>query len=426
MKKIIVVAMMVFGVSFAAHAQALITNETMTRVQRDVTITFDVDTKAGHVSSKKKEVIIPFIYNGADTLWLDAMEVYGKGRYMRERQENAIAGDKDWELSGRQIRKGDTYSYADTVKVERWMAPATLGVRRYLVGCGDCGTSPADERVAEETLFIIPQHVLADATRQWDFGKDELEIIFKVSKIEIDSTVFDNEVTFGKILTAVDKIHSNPNYKIDKIQVSGYASPEGRPGFNTWLGENRAMALIDYIIEHRPDYGLTRETFEIVNGEENWSGLRKVLVDSKMDRRDEVIAIIDDTNLKGEAKKLKIKNMDGGRTWQKMLKEIYPHLRSARYLSVYYDSTGDNAVEIINGANQLIGEGRYAEAYEQVMTVKSDMRAYNTIGVALMAQGRFAEAIPWFEKAVESNCPVAQQNIDAIHAEYGSLEETEE
>ncbi len=415
--------MMAFGVSLAAHAQALITNETMTRVQRDVTITFDVDTKAGHVSSKKKEVIIPFIYNGADTLWLDPMEVYGKGRYMRERQENAIAGDKDWELSGRQVKKGGTYSYADTVKVARWMAPATLGVRRYLVGCGDCGTSPADERVAEETLFAIPPHVLADATRQWDFGQDELEIIFKVSKIEIDSTVFDNEVTFGKILTAVDKIHSNPNYKIEKIQVSGYASPEGRPGFNTWLGENRAKALIDYIIEHRPDYGLTQETFEVVNGEENWSGLRKVLVESKMNKKDEVIAIIDDANLSGEAKKRKIKDMDKGQTWQKMLREIYPHLRSARYLSVYYDSTGDNAVEIINGANQLIGEGRYAEAYDQVMTVKSDMRAYNTIGVALMGQGRFTEAISWFEKAVESNCPVAQQNIDAIHAEYGSLEE---
>ena len=41
-----------------------------------------------------------------------------------------------------------------------------------------------------------------------------------VSKIEIDSTVFDNEVTFGKILTAVDKIHSNPNYRIEKRDIA--------------------------------------------------------------------------------------------------------------------------------------------------------------------------------------------------------------
>ena len=418
MKKLFILLSMVLGFGNMAQAQSLITNETMTREKREVTISFDVDTKAGDISSKKKEVIVPYIYNGVDTLWLDTMEVYGKSRYMREKQTNHINGNKDWELSGRQVMEGDAYAYSDTVEFARWMAPATLGIKRYMVGCADCKEA-SDERVAEENLFVVPNHIVADATRYWDFGQDELEIIFKVSKIEIDSTVFDNEVTFGKILSAVDKIHSNSNYKIEKIQVSGYASPEGRPGFNTWLGENRANALIDYIIEHRPDYGLTRETFEIVNGEENWSGLRKVLVTSNMDRKDDVIAIIDDTNLKGEAKKAKIKNMDAGRTWQKMLEEIYPHLRSARYLSVYYDSTNDNAVEIINGANALINEGRYAEAYDMVMSVKTDMRAYNTIGVALMGQGYLEEAVEWFKKAVENNCPSAQQNIDSINAEYG-------
>ncbi|MBR3860088.1 MAG: tetratricopeptide repeat protein [Bacteroidaceae bacterium] len=418
MKKLFVMISMMLGLGAAASAQSLITNEAVTREKRMVTVTFDVDSKAGRLSSKKKEVIVPYLYNGTDTVWLDAMEVYGNSRYMREKQINHINGDRNWELSGRQVMKGDKYTYCDTTEMARWMAPATLGLRRYIVGCADC-SEPSDERVGEEMLLTIPPYVVADATRYWDFGQDELEIIFKVSKIEIDSTVFDNEVTFGKILTAVDKIHSNSNYKIEKIQVSGYASPEGRPGFNTWLGENRAMALIDYIIEHRPDYGLTRETFEIVNGEENWGGLRKVLVASDMDRKEEVIAIIDDADLKGEAKKLKIKNMDGGRTWQKMLEEIYPHLRSARYLSVYYDSTNDNAVETINQANALINEGRFAEAYELAITVKSDMRAYNTIGVALMGQGRFEEALPWFKKAIDSNCPSAQQNIDAINAEYG-------
>lgn len=419
MKKFVVIILTSLSLGHTANAQALITNETMTREKSTVTISFDVNTEAKSLSGKMKEVIVPYVYNGTDTLWLESMEVYGKGRYSRERQTNHINGNKEWSLGERQVMRGENYTYTDTIEVASWMAPANLGIRRYTVGCGNCGDNHSDERVAEETLFVIPQHYKAAATRRWDFGQDELEVIFKVSKIEIDSTVFDNEVTFGKILAAVDKIHSNPNYRIEKIQVSGYASPEGGTGFNTWLGENRATALIDYIIAHRPDHGLTRETFEIVNGEENWSGLRKVLEASDMARKDEVIAIINNDNLKGEAKKYKIKSMDGGHIWQKMLKEIYPHLRSARYLSVYYDSTGDNAVEIINGANRLIDEGRYAEAYEQAMTVSSDMRAYNTIGVALMGMGQFGEAIQWFEKAVQHNCPSAQQNIDAIYNEYG-------
>ena len=419
MKKFIATLVISLGLGHAANAQALITNETMTREKSTVTISFDVNTEAKGVSGKKKEVIAPYIYNSNDTLWLDPMEVYGKGRYSRERQTNHLNGNKEWELSGRQVMKGKSYTYTDTIEVARWMAPANLGIRRYTVGCGSCEDTPSDERVAEETLFVIPPHTTAEATRRWDFGQDELEVIFKVSKIEIDSTVFENEITFGKILAAVDKIYSNPDYHIEKIEVSGYASPEGRSDFNTWLGENRAIALIDYIIEQRPRYGLTRETFEIVNGEENWKGLCKVLEASDMDNKDEIIAIINNDNLNGEAKKYRIKSMDGGRTWQKMLKEIYPHLRSARYLSVYYDSTEDNAVGVINDANRLIDEKRYTEAYELAMMVKTDMRAYNTIGVALMGMGRFGEAIQWFEKAVQSHCPSAQQNIDAIYNEYG-------
>ena len=419
MKKFIAIILTSLGLGHTAQAQALITNETMTREKSAVTIAFDVDTEAKGLSAKMKEVIVPYIYNGTDTLWLDTMEVYGKGRYNRERQTNHLNGNKGWSLEGHQVMRDGTYTYTDTIEVARWMTVANLGIRRYTVGCGSCGDNHSDERVAEENLFVIPPHITAEATRRWDFGQDELEVIFKVAKVEIDSTVFHNEITFEKILAAVDKIHSNPNYRIEKIQVSGYASPEGRSRFNTWLGENRATALIDYIIEHRPYYGLTRETFEIVNGEENWKGLCSVLEASDMDRKDEVIAIINNANLKGEAKKYKIRSMDGGRTWQKMLKEIYPHLRSARYLAIYYDSTDDNAVEIINEANQLIGEKRYEEAYKRVMSVATDMRAYNTIGVALMGMGKFGEAIQWFEKAVQSNCPSAQQNIDAIYNEYG-------
>jgi len=420
MKKFFTMISLALATTVVASAQTFITNESMTREKREVTVTFDVDSRAGGMSSKVKEVFAPFIYSGTDTLWLDPVEVYGKDRFKRERQTQHINGNKKWTLGNRQVMKGGVYPYFDAVDVQPWMASARLGVRRYIVGCGSCGDDDfTDVHLTEKNLYPIPPFVLADASKEWDFGQDDLEIIFKVSKIEIDSTVFDNEVTFGKILSAVDKIHSQNNYKIEKIQVSGYASPEGNPKFNAWLGENRAKALIDYIITNRPDYGLTQETFEIVNGEENWIGLRKVLVASNMENKDEVIAIINDENLKGDQKKNAIKRMDGGRTWQKMLKEIYPHLRSARYLSVYYDSTDDTAVEVINAANELIRKGRFAEAYDKAMKVSTDMRAYNTIGVALMGQGKFQEALKWFEKALEGNCPSAQKNIDAIKTEYG-------
>jgi Tfp pilus assembly protein PilF len=65
----------------------------------------------------------------------------------------------------------------------------------------------------------------------------------------------------------------------------------------------------------------------------------------------------------------------------------------------------------------MIREGKYSEAYQTVKPYGDDLRAYNTIGVALMMQGKFEEALPWLEMAVENNTASAQMNINKINAE---------
>ena len=424
MKKAISIALAIFGMSVIAGAQSRITDQNLVHDGKDAIVTFKIETDDNSIPSKRKEVIMPYIYNGKDTVWLETVEVYGKNRYKREKQENHLNGNKEWDLEEGQMIKGDVYSYRDTAPLKRWMAPANLGIRREIVGCA-CEDELADEEVASATLFQEPpvearripkNFAVADATREWDFGQDELEIIFKVSKIEIDPTVFNNEITFGKILSAVDKIYSNPKFRVDKIEIAGYASPEGRRSFNNWLGQNRAKALIDYIIESRPQYNLTADNFRLRNGEENWPGLRRLLLNSTIAEKDQVIEIID-MELPDEEKKTRIKAIDNGKVWKKMLDQIYPHLRSARYLAVYYDSTQDEAVDVINDANRMIREGKYAEAYEHLKPYDDDFRAYNTIGVALTMQGEFEKALPWFEKALDNEFKEAQENIDAIDAE---------
>ena len=425
MKRIITAIAIFFCFCTLVGAQTDITRETLVAEGDSVKVSFSVDSEKG-VPKRRKEVIMPYIYNGRDTLFFDVLEVYGKGRFKRERQEKHIAGDRDWELGDNQILRGSIYEYTSSVPLKRWMKSATLGIRRQLVGCA-CEKDLLDEDVLNDSVFQepplpprrIPEYALCDASREWDFGHDELEIIFKVSRIEIDSSVFNNEVTFGKILDAVDRIFSNPFMKLDKIEVAGYASPEGPPDFNTWLGENRAKALIDYIIKHRPQYDLTTDHFRIRNGEENWEGLRRVVAASDMKRKEQVLEIIDNDTIPDERRKIWIERIDNGWVWRRMLDEIYPHLRCARYLAIYYDSSDDHAVEIINGANAMIREGNHAQAYEALQGVREDMRAFNSIGVALMLQGRFEEAMPWFERAVsEMESAQAEQNMAAIKREY--------
>lgn len=425
MKKSIILSAIMLVFSTMMNAQTVISSQSLVEDGERVVVSFEVETDVKSIPANRKEIIMPFIYNAKDTLWLETLEVYGKGRFKREMQENHLAGEKDWQLSENQVIKGDVYHYISSVPLKRWMKSTNLGIKRQMVGC-NCENELADQTLAEGVaLFEEPMlparripatFTLADATRQWDFGRDELEIIFKVSKIEIDSTVFNNEVTFGKILSAIDKIFANPKYKVDKIEIAGYASPEGRRSFNNWLAENRAKALINYIIEHRPQYNLTEDSFRLRNGEENWPGLRRHVLASDIAEKDQIVEIID-MDLPDEEKKLKLKALDKGKVWKKMLKEVYPHLRCARYLAVFYDSTQDEAVDMINLANQMIREGDYKSAYETVEPYGDDLRAYNTIGTALMMQGRFEEALPWLQKAVENNTVSAQENIDLINAE---------
>ena len=75
------------------------------------------------------------------------------------------------------------------------------------------------------------------------------------------------------------------------------------------------------------------------------------------------------------------------------------------------------AVSVINSANEMIRNGLVAEGYELAMTESDDMRSYNTIGSALALQGKYEEALPWFEKAVEVYPQEARANIEAIKAE---------
>lgn len=425
MKKAIFIAITLFGMSALAGAQSKIVGESIVHDGKQAIVSFEIQTEENSIPSNRKEIFMPYIYNGKDTVWLETVEIYGKNRLKREKQENHLDGNKGWDLEEGQILKGETYSYRDTAPLKRWMAPANLGIRREIVGCA-CEEGLTDQQVGSATLFeeppVEPRRIpktfaVADATRQWDFGQDELEIIFKVSKTEIDSSVFNNEATFGKILAAVDKIYSNPKFKVNQIEIAGYASPEGRPSFNKWLGENRAKALIDYIIENRPQYNLTQENFKVRNGEENWEGLRRLTLASAIPDEEikQILEIIDSDA--GAERKDQLKALNSGRTYRKMLEEVYPHLRCARYLAVYYDSTQDEAVDVINQANQMIREGRYAEALEHVRPYDDDFRAYNTVGTALMMQGEFEKALPWFEKALDNESKEAQTNIDSINAE---------
>lgn len=426
MKRAILTTAAFLATSIGLQAQSKIENQLLQYNDTRAIVTFDLQTENNNIPSNRKEVIKPYLYNGKDTVWLDAVEVYGKNRIKRERQENALKGQRGWELKENQTVKGITYSYSSETKVKRWMTPAHLGIKREIVGCAQCNDGMADETVASQQMYFEPAKVerripaefaIADVSDKIVLEDDRYKVIFKVGKIDIDHNIFNNAESFENILGAIDKIYTYKDFKVEKIEITGHASPEGTQYRNKWLGENRAKALINYIIQQRPQYNLTPDNFQIVNGEENWAGLRSMTLESQMsdEEKKKIIDIIDSD--KGAARKLDLRALDGGRTFQKMLKEVYPHLRTALYLTVYYGNSDSRAVENINLANSLIRKGEYAKALETVAPYSEDFRAYNTYAVALMMNKEFEKALTYLEKAKAEGHELAEKNRMYINAE---------
>lgn len=426
MKRAILITAAFLTISIGLEAQSKIENQLLQYNDTRAIVTFDLQTENNNIPSNRKEVIKPYLYNGKDTVWLDAVEVYGKNRIKRERQENTLKGDKGWELKENQTVKGITYSYSSETKVKRWMTPAHLGIKREIVGCAQCNDGMADETVASQQMYFEPAKVerrvpaefaLADVSDKIVLEDDKYKVIFKVGKIDIDHSIFNNAESFENILGAIDKIYTYKDFKVEKIEITGHASPEGTQYRNKWLGENRAKALIGYIIQQRPQYNLNPDNFQVVNGEENWAGLRSMTLQSQMSdgEKKKIIDIIDSD--RGAARKLDLRALDGGRTFQKMLKEVYPHLRTALYLTVYYGNSDSRAVENINLANSLIRKGEYVKALETVAPYSEDFRAYNTYAVALMMNKEFEKALTYLEKAKAEGHELAEKNRMYINAE---------
>lgn len=387
--------------------------------KQNVEVTFDVTSGEQTLKNNTKMVLTPFLHKGADTLWLDSFEVFGSVKYKRERQEQALNGNKGWTLSSNQIMEGDSYSFTASTPYQSWMNGATLSVDRRVLGCGcDCydgvedlaeGVKPYDPptQLLAEVESSVDHYQVVDTHKHYLFEGEGMQVIFPVSQTKLYLDRYNNQQTLDEIIKAIEAIERCDEQQLNNIEMVGFASPEGTLKFNTELGDGRANALREYIQREMPH--LKDEQFYIINGVENWDGLRRMVAESDMKDKDAVLNIIDTES--GEKRKRALKQLNWGTTYYYMLKNFYPQLRMACYVAVYYDEMADVASADINQANQMIRQNQPAEALKILMKHEADSRAWNSIGAAMTLLERADEAIYWFEKAIEAGSAEAAENI---------------
>ncbi len=123
----------------------------------------------------------------------------------------------------------------------------------------------------------------------------------------------------------IDELKSDPNVKVNRLDIIGYASPEGTLAANKRLSEGRAMALRDYLAYR---YDFPRNQYYIVFGGENWDGLEKALETIEFEYKDEVLDIIRNIPIE-KGRETKLMQLHGGTPYRYLLKYIFPSLRVA-------------------------------------------------------------------------------------------------
>lgn len=346
MKRIcIYVALGLLG-AVSTYAQEINIGHTVARKINDdkVEISFSMDCGTLRLPSRQQMIITPLIISRSetDTLVLPSVCIAGRNRYrMNKRKESLygkepVAGDRQEMI--RFNRKRDMQlEYNETVPAQEWMSGARVEIFRELQGCAGCGEVLGNAPVTGIPLFkeVVERPnleimVAKTEEKRRSFTRSAY-LNFKVNQSALLADYMNNPAELAKIYSSIDSIRGDDNYRITRIKIVGYSSPEGSYDANARLSERRAKAL-EQNLKHA--YKLDDNMIECSSVPENWEGLAAWLREYRPSYMQKVLDIIGQTP-EPDARDAKMKAIDGGKIYNALLGEVYPKLRLAEYTVSY-------------------------------------------------------------------------------------------
>ena len=128
---------------------------------------------------------------------------------------------------------------------------------------------------------------------------------------------------------------------------------------------------------------------------------------------DDILDIIDAESDEARREQ-RIKQLNGGRTYQYLKQNVLADQRNSGYLRIYFDYVPDEAAKTINRATALMKENKFSEALPILETVKADARAWNALGVALYKAGQKEQALTYFRRAAAEGNQMAKKNLEGL------------
>ncbi len=214
------------------------------------------------------------------------------------------------------------------------------------------------------------------------------------------------------------------NYKLNNIEVSAYASPDGGVKLNTGLAESRQNNAQKYLNKELKK-GKINAQVDTKYTAQDWDGFQTLVSKSNIQDKDLILRVLS-MYQDPEQRETEIKNISS--VYKTLADEILPQLRRAR-LTANYDVIGRSDEEINEAfdkdakvlsneellyAATLTSDNARKEAIYKKTTelYPADARAYNNLGKMAYAAGDLAKAEGYFKQALSKNANSAEANTN--------------
>ena len=223
---------------------------------------------------------------------------------------------------------------------------------------------------------------------------------------------------------AIKEADQNERKAINKLEVSGYASPDGGMDLNEKLAGQRQKNAQKFLQQQLKRDKVKTDIASDITAED-WAGFQTLLENSNMQDKELVLRVLG-MYTDPEEREAQIKNLSS--VYSTIADEILPALRRSR-LILTTDLIGKSDEEILNflksDPSQLsVEEMLYAATltndntekiaiYQKVADRFNDFRAYNNMGMLYFEQGNVAEARRAYNKALAIEPQNADVNFNA-------------
>jgi Flp pilus assembly protein TadD len=214
------------------------------------------------------------------------------------------------------------------------------------------------------------------------------------------------------------------NYKLNNIEISAYASPDGGVELNTGLAENRENNTEKYM-QRQLKKGKIDANLDAKYTAQDWEGFQELVSKSNLQDKDLILRVLS-MYQDPEQRETEIKNISS--VYKTLADEILPQLRRARLTANYYiiGRSDDEINEAFNTDAKVLSveELLYAatltndNARKEAIFTKTtqlypnDFRAYNNLGELAFAAGDAAKAESYFKQAASKNANAPEVNAN--------------